>query len=114
MKRRSFLQLGLVALSVPAYAQKKRWAMVIDERKCAARPDCNACATACHHAHNVPAMADKRHEVKWIWKERFENVFPDRVNAWTPAAARRRRSARRRRCISRRRRACAPGSRSAR
>jgi Fe-S-cluster-containing dehydrogenase component len=90
MKRRALLQLGLVALAVPARASKRRWAMVIDERKCASRPECNACSTACHRAHNVPSLADKRHEVKWIWKERFENVFPDRVTAYTPAATRER------------------------
>ena len=90
MKRRSLLQLGLVALAVPARASKKRWAMVIDERKCASHPDCKACAQACHRAHNVPALRDARHEVKWIWKEPFENVFPDRVNAWSPPATRER------------------------
>ncbi len=50
MKRRVLLKgagLGLVALGLPARAGQKRWAMVIDERKCASRADCRACIDAC-------------------------------------------------------------------
>jgi Fe-S-cluster-containing dehydrogenase component len=93
MRRRQFLEaagLGLVALRVSAQTQRRRWAMVIDERKCATRPDCHACIDACHTAHNVPHLQDPRHEVKWIWKERFDGVFADRVSPYTPAAAKER------------------------
>ena len=104
MRRRSFLKLaglGLAGASTVPVAealvrgtteagknasQGKRWAMVIDEKKCLTRGGCDACVKACHRAHNVPAMADPRHEVKWVWKEQFENVFPDRVTPYTPAA----------------------------
>lgn len=52
----------------------KRWGMAVDIRKC---PDgCQDCIDACHLAHNVPAIGNPKHEVKWIWPERFENVFP--------------------------------------
>ncbi|ATW27374.1 sulfate reduction electron transfer complex DsrMKJOP subunit DsrO [Candidatus Formimonas warabiya] len=52
----------------------KRWAMVIDSRKCAG---CNDCINACHKTHNVPEIKNQEEEVKWIWKEKFENAFPD-------------------------------------
>jgi molybdopterin-containing oxidoreductase family iron-sulfur binding subunit len=109
MKRRSFLKiagLGLAGVcdvpiaralsgavrTEPAAAalRGKRWAMVIDEKKCLTREGCTACTQACHRGHNVPTLKDPKHEVKWIWKERFENVFPDQVTAYTPAAARER------------------------
>jgi molybdopterin-containing oxidoreductase family iron-sulfur binding subunit len=55
----------------------KRWAMVIDPMKCLEDKGCRTCVDACHTAHNVPDMADRRHEVKWIWKEEFEHAFPE-------------------------------------
>jgi len=54
-----------------------RWAMVIDPRKCIDAGNCTACITACHQGHNVPAIPDPRHEVKWVWKQRFTEAFPD-------------------------------------
>lgn len=105
MKRRSFLKIagagvaGVCAVPVaqaithgvktepaPGAATGKRWAMVIDERKCLTRPGCNACMQACHKAHNVPALPDPKHEMKWIWKEPYENVFAESVTPYTPAA----------------------------
>ncbi|MGZ6142694.1 MAG: sulfate reduction electron transfer complex DsrMKJOP subunit DsrO [Myxococcales bacterium] len=96
MRRRAFL--GLVVLGVPvakalespdpAARPAKRWAMVIDERKC--HEGCTACMDACHKAHNVPKLADPRHEVKWLWKEKYADVFPDRVTPYTLAAAKER------------------------
>ncbi|HSB18395.1 MAG TPA: 4Fe-4S dicluster domain-containing protein [Anaeromyxobacteraceae bacterium] len=106
MRRRSFLKLaglgvagaagGPVAQALsraaraepaPGALQGKRWAMVVDEKKCLGREGCQACIQACHRAHNVPAMPDPRHEVKWVWKEPFRNVFPERVTPYLPAAA---------------------------
>lgn len=52
----------------------KRWAMVIDSRKCT--DSCEACILACHKAHNVPKIDCKKDEVKWIWKEDYEHAFP--------------------------------------
>ncbi|MGI6685860.1 MAG: sulfate reduction electron transfer complex DsrMKJOP subunit DsrO [Bacillota bacterium] len=54
--------------------QGKRWAMVIDSKKCGA---CDDCAVACHKAHNVPEIDKKDQEIKWIWKENFHGTFPD-------------------------------------
>jgi molybdopterin-containing oxidoreductase family iron-sulfur binding subunit len=52
-----------------------RWAMVIDPFKCIKEEGCKACTDACHKVHNVPRLVDKRHEVKWIWKEPYERAF---------------------------------------
>jgi Fe-S-cluster-containing dehydrogenase component len=59
-----------------------RWAMVIDVQKCLRRPDCTACTSACHKAHNVPESVDAAHEIKWIWKEPFERAFPSEQYAY--------------------------------
>ncbi len=60
-----------------AEASGTRWAMVVDPRKCLKDEGCTACIAACNRTHNVPAIPDRRHEVKWIWKERFTEAFPD-------------------------------------
>lgn len=88
--RRSFLKnaslgaLGLAAgQTFPGAAEGAtaavgpRWAMLIDTRKCLKEKGCNKCAEACHVAHNVPALPNPRHEVKWIWKEGFREAFPE-------------------------------------
>jgi molybdopterin-containing oxidoreductase family iron-sulfur binding subunit len=58
----------------------KRWAMVIDVRKCIAAENCTDCAKACHHVHNVPDFGNPKDEIKWIWKEKFEHAFRDQEN----------------------------------
>jgi Fe-S-cluster-containing dehydrogenase component len=103
--RRRFLKLaGLTALCAagkgslvrPAGAEtpapggaaekKVRWAMVIDPRKCLEKEGCTACIDACNRAHNVPAFDDHKHEVKWIWKERFADAFPDQEATYADPA----------------------------
>jgi molybdopterin-containing oxidoreductase family iron-sulfur binding subunit len=106
ISRRSFL--GAAGLSALALAGKSaldaqtphagsepasaaaatRWALVIDPRLCLEAGDCTKCLDACHLAHNVPAIADRAHEVKWIWKERFENAFPSLQTDHPPDALR--------------------------
>jgi molybdopterin-containing oxidoreductase family iron-sulfur binding subunit len=93
ISRRGFLgAAGLSALAVagtsagraveratkdePGAAPRTRWAMAIDLRKCLEKEGCDKCMVACHRAHNVPAPGDAAHEVKWIWKQPFEDVFP--------------------------------------
>ena len=63
----------------PLYPPKdaKRWAMIIDLRKCREHPDCDKCIQACHQIHNVPDYPDTKDEIKWIWKEGFEHAFTE-------------------------------------
>lgn len=68
--------------------KSRRLAMVVDLRKCLTKEGCTECTKACHAFHNVPNIADKRHEVKWIWKEAHGRVFPQLVTPYMPAAVR--------------------------
>jgi len=53
----------------------KRWAMVIDLKKCADHDNIKDCARACHEAHNVPHFDSPKDEIKWIWEEEFKHAF---------------------------------------
>jgi molybdopterin-containing oxidoreductase family iron-sulfur binding subunit len=64
----------------------RRWAMVIDLPKCFKDEGCTRCIEACHRTHNVPEFNNRNHEVKWIWKEPFENAFPSQENEYTSEA----------------------------
>jgi [DsrC]-trisulfide reductase subunit O len=60
----------------------KRWAMAIDSKKCLEKEGCRDCIAACHHIHNVPEFDNAKDEIKWIWKEKYEHVFPDQENEY--------------------------------
>ncbi|NOZ88279.1 MAG: 4Fe-4S dicluster domain-containing protein [Deltaproteobacteria bacterium] len=95
--RRKFLKLaGVAALGIgsaslvktvngkerrsgkfPQALEGKRWAMVIDLAKCQEHEGCTLCMNACNQVHNIPHFDDPRHEIKWIWKEPFENALPN-------------------------------------
>ena len=97
MDRRMFIRVAGVtvaglAAGVPAkiLAQKeggnpvsvsrgvtKRWAMIVDLRKCRQEEGCTDCIMACHQGHNVPHFDDPKDEVKWVWKDEFAGVFPE-------------------------------------
>ncbi len=53
-----------------------QWGMVVDLRKCQKDKGCTACIQACDSAHNIPQLSDPRHQVKWIWTQPYETVFP--------------------------------------
>lgn len=57
----------------------KRWAMVIDTRKFTSPDDFRRCVDACRRAHNVPDIPGDK-EVKWMWTDTFDHVFPDDMN----------------------------------
>jgi len=57
-------------------AKTTRWGMAIDLQKCRQKEGCRRCINACHSAHNVPQFADRAHQIKWIWKQPFSDVFP--------------------------------------
>ena len=59
----------------------KQWAMVIDTRKLHSSADLEPIVEACHKVHNVPtAIANKNHEIKWIWEAHYHNAFTDKTN----------------------------------
>jgi molybdopterin-containing oxidoreductase family iron-sulfur binding subunit len=60
----------------------KRWAMIIDIRKCLNEEGCTECIKACHSIHNVPDFGNPKDEIKWIWKERFEEAFPSQEHLY--------------------------------
>jgi molybdopterin-containing oxidoreductase family iron-sulfur binding subunit len=62
----------------------RRWAMVVDLQACRKEEGCRDCVKACHTAHNVPDLDDPKEEVKWIWKERFAEAFPNQQHAYMP------------------------------
>ena len=66
-----------------AAASGTQWAMVVDLAKVAGR-DMNHLARACHNAHNVPDIGNKKDEVKWLWSVPYENAFPDQHHAYAP------------------------------
>ena len=58
----------------------KRWAMVVDVQRCLNETDCTDCQAACHAVHNVPRFDNPKDEVKWIWKESFQETLPEQYN----------------------------------
>ena len=60
----------------------RRWAMAIDIAKCREETDCKDCIAACDKSHNVPHFANPKEEVKWIWKEPFEEALHDQSSPY--------------------------------
>ena len=63
----------------------KRWAMVVDMKKCTEmvqQEGCKDCIIACNKAHNVPDFGNPKHEIKWIWQDTYEHVFPSQYQAF--------------------------------
>jgi len=69
---------------LPGALSGKRWALIVDTRKCAEQNNCTDCVDVCHLTHNVPHLEDEHHEIKWIWKEEHRHVFPNQVHSYTP------------------------------
>lgn len=63
----------------PGMLEAKRWAMVIDTRRFRSAEDYEPCIKACNRAHNVPDIPGNQ-DIKWIWTDSFEHVFPDEMN----------------------------------
>ena len=57
----------------------KQWAMVIDTRQFESEADLEPLVEVCDTIHNVPHLAEKRHEIKWIWGEHYHNAFPGKA-----------------------------------
>ena len=56
---------------------KKRWAMAVDLKKCWAKEGCRDCIDVCHRIHNVPDLGTLKEEIKWVWQDSYEKVFPE-------------------------------------
>jgi molybdopterin-containing oxidoreductase family iron-sulfur binding subunit len=76
--------------AAPAGSKGKRYALAIDHTKCDVCPNRSACVDACHTTHNVPSWEGREEEVKWIWREGLEEVFPAKVNEYSSAELRHR------------------------
>ena len=63
-----------------ATLKKERLAMVVDLRKCISEKGCTKCIEACDKTHNIPDFGETKDEIKWIWKDEYENVFLDKEN----------------------------------
>jgi molybdopterin-containing oxidoreductase family iron-sulfur binding subunit len=70
----------------PAALSAQRWAMVIDLKRCLRDDVRQAAADACHVVHNVPDIGLPEEEIKWIWSEEYEHVFPTQVHPYTEDA----------------------------
>jgi molybdopterin-containing oxidoreductase family iron-sulfur binding subunit len=64
----------------------KQWAMVIDTREFESEADLDPLVEACHKIHNVPHLANKRHEIKWIWGAPYHNAFPGKAGRFLSEA----------------------------
>ncbi len=93
LTRHNLLRLsGLAALAAATRklaraVTRTRYAMAFDPAKCARQPNCTKCIAACHHAHNVPAMPDPRHEIRWIAKVPFGQPFRGHLDEYSPLRA---------------------------
>lgn len=67
----------------PKALQAKRWGLVIDTRKIHSEHDLERMIQACHQFHNVPEnLPNPKQEIKWIWSDEFEHVFPSKHNPY--------------------------------
>lgn len=67
---------------------KKRMAMVIDLKVCKAADGCVDCINACHLAHNVPEIGNRKEEIKWIWNVSYEQAFAKQPNIYVEESLR--------------------------
>ena len=57
----------------------RQWAMVIDTTKFESAGDVEPLIEACHSIHNVPHLANKNHEIKWLWEVHYHSAFPNKA-----------------------------------
>lgn len=92
--RKDFLRLsglGLLALAgkkvvnavgeatapvAAAVGKKIRWGMAIDLKKWREGGGAERAIAACTAAHNIPQIPEHGKEIRWLWEEPFEKVFP--------------------------------------
>jgi len=62
----------------------KRWGLVINTHKLQTKEALEPIIEACNKIHNVPHIANERHEIKWIWEEEFKHAFPGKEDKYLP------------------------------
>lgn len=67
-------------IKAPEALGAKRWAMVVNPKKCPS--GCKDCIEACHRVHNVPDFGNPKDEIKWIWNEPFKDAFPSQEHPY--------------------------------
>jgi molybdopterin-containing oxidoreductase family iron-sulfur binding subunit len=85
----TLLRRGVEASQVapdPKALTGKRWGMVVDMRKFKTDGDIAKCIEACHSIHNVPDIGSLKHEIKWIWPEKFVHSFPGQEHRYISEA----------------------------
>ncbi|NOQ43639.1 MAG: 4Fe-4S dicluster domain-containing protein [Dehalococcoidia bacterium] len=60
---------------------KAKLAMVVKLENC--KDGCTDCIDACHSIHNVPDFGNPKDEIKWIWTDPYEHVFPEQQSEFT-------------------------------
>jgi molybdopterin-containing oxidoreductase family iron-sulfur binding subunit len=70
----------------PGALAGKRWGLAIDIQKCMSVDVARACQRVCHQLHNVPKIDDPEEEIKWIWTEKYDNAFPDKVHEFSASS----------------------------
>ena len=70
----------------PTALKAERWAMVVDVKALLKDDKYKKCIEVCHSIHNVPNIKNKKHEIKWIWEDTFEHVFPEQEYEHLPEA----------------------------
>lgn len=60
----------------PGERTEDRLAMVVDMSRFKTEADYKRVTDACHSIHNVPSIDNPKHEVKWIWEEKYIHSFP--------------------------------------
>lgn len=66
----------------PQALTAKRWAIVVNLSKFKDEETIKKIAEACHREHNVPNVDNKKHEIKWLWPEKFEHAFPEQEDEY--------------------------------
>ncbi len=61
---------------------KVRLAMAIDVLQLKDHSKVDKIRAACDNAHNIPHWDSKDDEIKWIWEDEYEHVFPDTHNEY--------------------------------
>jgi Fe-S-cluster-containing dehydrogenase component len=80
--------LGAIEEKAGPAAKTRRWGMAIDVSKCLQKEDCTKCIEICDKAHNIPVFRDPKHEIKWIWKTKYEEAFTAESSGYEPETLR--------------------------